>query len=98
MAQEKKKKGHKYHHTRVEHHKDGSHTVHHAHDEGVHKDVKHAVSNLDGVQDSIEDNLGTPNAGEAEADQGNHGIPAEQAEPAGIPAPPPTAGVPTPAM
>lgn len=93
------KKKHAHHgftHTSVEHHADGSHTIHHKHSEGEHKDVKHAVADLDSLHDSMQDHLGTPNPGEAEADGGDHGIPAEQAEPAGIPggapAPAPAAG------
>lgn len=96
MAEERKKKGHKFHHTRIEHHKDDSHTIHHQHEEGPHKDVKHAVGDIDGLHDSIEENLGTPNEGEAQADAGDHGIPAEHAEPADIPPPAPN-GLPLPA-
>ena len=86
MAEEKKKKkGHKFQRTHIEHFKDGSGTVEHHHEEGAHKNVKHAVGNIDEMHDSVEEHLGAPNAGEAEADGGDHGIPAEHAEPAGIP-------------
>jgi hypothetical protein len=78
---------HGFTHTHIEHHPDGSHTVHHVHHEGQHKDVKHAAMNLDHVHDSLQDNLGTPNPGEAEANAGIHGVPAEHAEPAGLPVP-----------
>jgi len=78
MAEEKKehkkkssKKGHKFRHTHIEHHDDGSATVHHQHEEGPEHDVKHAAANLDGVHDSMEDNLGQPNPGEAEANAGS---------------------------
>jgi hypothetical protein len=100
MAEEKKKKhaGHGYKHTHIEHHKDGSHTVHHAHEDGAASDKKHAVSDLDGVHDSMQDHLGTPNPGEAGADAGNHGVPTAQAGPAGLPmgapAGPPAGGMP----
>jgi hypothetical protein len=58
------KKHHKYTHTHVEHHSDGSATVHHVHVEGPHKDAKHAAADLDHVHDSMQDHLGTPNPGE----------------------------------
>lgn len=48
--------GHGYTRTTVEHHPDGSHTITHEHEDGKsHK--KHAVMDLDGVHDSIEDHL-----------------------------------------
>ena len=50
-------KAHGFKHTNVEHHADGSITVHHVHKDGMHKDVRHAVANLDGLHDSMEDNL-----------------------------------------
>lgn len=81
-----KKKTHKFKHTHVEHHKDGSATVHHQHEDGPEHDVKHAAANLDEVHDSMEDHMGMPNEGEAEANAGEHGVPAEHAEPAGLPA------------
>lgn len=77
--------GHGYTHVHVEHHKDGSHTVHHRHEDGAHKDSRHAASNIDGVHDSIEDHEGMPNPGEAEADAGDHGVPAAAAQQAGLP-------------
>jgi hypothetical protein len=87
MADEKKKKhaGHGFTHTHVEHHKDGSHTVHHQHEDGPDHDVKHAAASLDHLHDSMQDHLGSPNPGEAAADAGDHGVPAEQAAPAGLP-------------
>ena len=86
---------HGFTHTHIEHHGDGSATVHHVHHEGPHKDVKHAALNLDHIHDSLQDHLGTPNPGEAEANAGDHGIPEEHAAPAGLPMPPaapPTGG------
>lgn len=90
MAEHKKGKhaGHGYKHVHVRHHGDGSHTVKHEHEDGVsHKE--HAVPNLDGVHDSLQDNLGSPNPGEAAADAGQHGVPAAQAGPAGLTSTPP---------
>jgi hypothetical protein len=60
----KNKKGHSFSHTHIEHHHDGSHTVHHVHESDAKKDVKHAVPDLDGAHDSMEEHLGMPNAGE----------------------------------
>jgi len=97
MAEEHKKKkhaGHGFKHTHIEHHKDGSHTIHHQHEDGAAHDVKHAAANLDAMHDSMQDHLGTPNPGEAEADMGQHGVPAAQAAPAGLPAGAPPAGGP----
>jgi len=88
-------KKHGFHSTHVEHHKDGSHTVHHHHEKPEH-DVKHAVADLDGLHDSMQSNLGEPNPGEAQANEGLHGVPAPQAGPAGLPAqaaPAPAAGM-----
>jgi hypothetical protein len=87
MSEDKKHKhaGHGFHSTHIEHHADGSHTIHHMHEAGAEHDVKHAVANLDGAHDSMEDNLGSPNPGEAEADAGQHGVPEAQAAPAGLP-------------
>jgi len=61
--------------------------VHHEHEDGPDHDVKHAAMNLDHIHDSLQDHLGVPNPGEAEANQGMHGVPAEQAGPAGLPMP-----------
>jgi hypothetical protein len=57
-------KKHKFTHTHIEHHKDGSHTVHHVHEDGDKHDVKHAAMNLDHAHDSLQDHLGSPNEGE----------------------------------
>ena len=83
---------HGFTHSHHEHHADGSITVHHVHHEGPHKDVKHAVKDLDGAHDSMQEHLGLPNPGEAEANAGDHGVPAPAAAAAGLPAPPPPAG------
>jgi hypothetical protein len=64
------KKKHHFSHTHTEYHHDGSATIHHVHESDPKKDVKHAVEDLDGVHDSIQDHLGSPNEGEAEANAG----------------------------
>lgn len=80
-------KKHGYSHTHIEHHDDGSHTVEHHHKDGKsHK--KYAVHSLDHVHDGMQENLGMPNPGEAQADAGDHGVPAAAAGAAGLPAPP----------
>lgn len=86
MAEEKKKKhaGHGYKKVHISHHHDGSATVHHEHEDGPEHDRTHAAADLDGVHDSLQDHLGTPNPGEAEADAGQHGVPPEMAAPAGL--------------
>jgi len=84
MAEKRKHAGHGFKHTKVTHHKDRSHTVKHEHEDGV-SHAEHAVSNLDGVHDSLQDHLGAPNPGEAQADAGQHGVPEEHATPAGLP-------------
>lgn len=77
-------KKHKYSHTHIEHHKDGSHTVHHVHEDGPHKDVKGAVADHDGLMDHIMDHTSEPNDGEAEAELGQHGVPPALSGPAGL--------------
>jgi hypothetical protein len=84
MAEKKK---HHFSHTHIEHHADKSHTVHHVHESDSSKDVKHAVPDLDAVHDSMQDHLGEPNPGEAQADMGDHGVPPAIAGAAGLPAP-----------
>ena len=53
-------KKHGFTHMNVEHHGDRSHTVHHVHGDGAHKDVKHAAADLDAVHDSMQQNLNPP--------------------------------------
>ena len=56
-------KKHKYSHTHITHHSDGSHTVHHEHEDGKsHKD--YAVSDHDAMVDGIMDHTSEPNEGE----------------------------------
>jgi hypothetical protein len=58
-------------HIRVYPHKDGSHTVQHHHTHPEHHDVEtHGLSNMDGLHAHMEDHIGQPNSGEAEADAG----------------------------
>jgi len=64
-------KKHKFSHTVVEHHGDGSHTVHHIHEkhgfQGPVKqdgDVKSAVGDHDSLMDHVMDHTSEPNEGE----------------------------------
>jgi len=86
MEGKKKHAHHGFTHSHIEHHADGSHTVEHHHNEGPHKNVRHAAMSLDHVHDSLQDHLGLPNPGEAEANAGQHGVAAEPAAAAGLPA------------
>jgi hypothetical protein len=85
MEHDKKAKHakHGFTHTHIEHHHDGSATVHHVHHMGPEHDVKHAVSNLDAMHDSMQDHLGQPNPGEAEANAGPAAMPMAGMPPAG---------------
>jgi hypothetical protein len=58
--------GHGFKETNIEHHPDGSMTVEHVHEDGEGKHVKHAVMDLDGLHDSLEQHLRTPEAIEKE--------------------------------
>ncbi len=81
------KKSHKYSHTHVTHHADGSHSIHHEHEDGKsHKD--YARGDHDGMMDGMMEHTSEPDAEEGAADMGNHGIEAAEAAKAGIPAPP----------
>ncbi len=75
-----KKKSHKYAHTHIVHHDDGSHTVHHEHEDGKsHKD--YAVNDHDAMLDGLMQHTGEPNDGEAELGQPNQGaLPMPQGE------------------
>jgi hypothetical protein len=91
----KKHAGHGYHKTEVTHHADGSHTTtHHVHPDHAHemKDKTYATADHDQMLDGMLDNTSQENPGEAEADAGNHGVPAAVAGPAGLPAPAPAEG------
>jgi hypothetical protein len=54
---------HKYHTTTIDHHDDGSHTIHHEH-HNPEEDCKYAVEDLDSMHDGLEHHLGEPNDGE----------------------------------
>ena len=71
MAEEKKlpHAGHGYTRTVIEHHDDGSHTLEHTHEDGLHK--KYAVGDIDSMHDGLEDHLGEPNDGEEAEDHGH---------------------------
>lgn len=78
-------KKHKYSHTTVEHHEDGSHTTTHHHEDGKsHK--KYASADHDSMLDGMMDHTSAPNPGEAEAEAGNPEgeVPAAGAAPAGV--------------
>ena len=82
------KKHHKFTHTHVEHHNDGSHTVHHVHVDGPHADVKGAAADHDGMMDHIMDHTSAPNTGEG-MDANNVAMPAQVAgAPAAVPGAP----------
>ena len=58
--------------THITHHKDGSHTAVHKHSHPEHHpDETHALSNMDALHDHLEQHVGQPNSGEAEAEAGN---------------------------
>lgn len=88
--EEKKMKKHPYSHSVVEHHKDGSHTVHHIHEKhGHHHDVpvregdmKGAAGNHDAMMDHMMDHTSEMNPGEAAANAGP--APAAGAAPAAV--------------
>ena len=50
---------HKYLSTEIEHHDDGSATIHHEHEDGK-SHSRHSVADLDGIHDSLEDHLRDP--------------------------------------
>jgi len=62
---------HGFKETHVKHHKDGSHTVHHMHEDPA-KDIEHAVADHDGMMESMQNNLGG-GGGEEEAAPGMAG-------------------------
>jgi hypothetical protein len=75
-------------HVVVRKHKTG-HTVEHHHTApGHHPAETHALSNMDELHGHMEDHMGEPNPGEAEADAGQHGIPPAMAGPMAPPAGP----------
>jgi hypothetical protein len=77
----KKHAGHGIHETHIMHHDDGSHTVTQHHEDG--RKMSSAKADLDSVHDHLEDTVGTPNPGEAEANAGQSGV-AEAQTPASV--------------
>jgi hypothetical protein len=91
-------KSHKFSHTVIEHHDDGSHTVHHIHQKHGHVhavperegDVRGAAGDHDAMMDHIMDHTSQPNPGEGK-DESNQPLaagaaaPAAGAPPAGAP-------------
>lgn len=51
---------HGFKETHIELYDDGSASIHHVHHDGPARDKKHAVADLDGVHDSLEDHLRMP--------------------------------------
>jgi hypothetical protein len=82
-------KKHPYSHSVVEHHKDGSHTVHHIHEKHGHQhavpvrdgDVKGAAGSHDEMLDHVMDHTSQPNPGEGH-DESNQPLAAAGAAPA----------------
>jgi hypothetical protein len=87
-----KKKHHKIHKVHVTMHKDGSHTTHLEHEDGPAHDIHAAHSDHDSMMDHLMEHTSAPNSGEAEADQGQHGVEPPAAAAAGLPTPGPAAG------
>lgn len=79
-------KKHKYEHTHITHHKDGSHSIHHHAEDGNHLD--YARGGHDSMMDGMMQHTSDMNQGEPEAMAGAHGVPPETAAPAGLPAAP----------
>lgn len=68
--------------------KSGGHIIEHHHTHPEHHPVEeHVAPTMDALHDHMEDTMGAPNLGEAEADAGQSGIPAGAA-----PAPSATGG------
>jgi hypothetical protein len=58
--------------TTIEHHDDGSSTIIHEHHLGEGNHKKHAVADLDGVHDSLEDHLRMPEKEEEKLEEQVH--------------------------
>ena len=81
--------------THITHHKDGSHTAVHKHSHPEHHpDETHALSNMDALHDHLEQHVGQPNSGEAEAEAGNPEAYTGPAAPAAAGAPPAASAAP----
>lgn len=70
-------KRHKFSHTNIELHPDGSATVEHVHESNPVKNVKHAVADTDGIHDSLQDHL---NPVEVEEEAEHRGFDPEKIE------------------
>lgn len=70
-------KRHKFSHTNIELHPDGSATVEHVHESNPAKNVKHAVVDINGIHDSLQDHL---NPEEVEEEAEHLGFNPEQLE------------------
>jgi hypothetical protein len=79
----------KVHKMHVEVADDGSFVMHHMHhpmEDGTPvADTTHTAQDMDQLHDHMEEHLGQPAQGEAEADAGQHGVPDEMASQAGLP-------------
>jgi hypothetical protein len=60
-----KTKTHDIKRTHIESHDDGSHAIRHVHDDD--SESTHGAADLDALHDHLEEQMGTPNEGEAEA-------------------------------
>lgn len=77
-------KKHPYKHTHITHHDDGSHSIHHEHEDGKsHRD--YARGDHDGMMDGMMEHTSEPDEEEGEAEAGMHGVPEDIGGPAGIP-------------
>lgn len=93
------KRKHPFSHTVTEHHKDGTHTVHHIHEKHNFQhttperegDVKGAAADHDGMMDHMMEHTSAPNPGEGK-DEANQPLPG--AGGAAATTPPPAAGAP----
>lgn len=70
------KRKHRFSHTHIELHDDGSATIHHQHESDSTKDVKHAAGDLDGIHDSLQEHL-NPDKEEKLEEQVHPGIHSE---------------------
>lgn len=75
-------KKHHFSETRIKIHDDGSATVHHTHETDPSQDVEHAVGDLDGIHDSLQQHL---NPDEAESEIKARGMDPEVLEEAAAP-------------
>jgi hypothetical protein len=64
--------GHRFTHTEIELHHDGSATIEHHHEKGPDHNVRYAVSDLDGMHDGLEDNLRLPEKDEEALEEKIH--------------------------